>query len=110
MQLLIIGQPSRVIRGPQGILCTLGSTGLGTIAVGTSLAETGSVLLSLGDQAGVLTWSGTTAERQATWVNIPNRVGAAPRGTAYYDSTVGAQLFADGYSATGWSSTSSAGV
>jgi hypothetical protein len=110
MQLIIIGQPARVIRGPQGVLCTLGSGGLGTISVGTSLAETGSVLLSLGDQAGVLTWTGTTAERQATWASGPTRVGCAPRGTAYYDTTLGAQVFADGVSSTNWSSTSSAGV
>jgi len=110
MQLVVISSPSRVIRGGQGVLCTCGNGGLGTIQVGTSLAEVGALLLGLGDAAMPLTFVGTTSERQSTWVNAANRIGAAAIGTAYFDTTLNTQVFADRFSATGWSSSSNAGV
>jgi hypothetical protein len=83
---------------------------LATVAVGASLGFVQGLLQALPTGVRLLTFSGTTAERQATWGTSPTAVGFAALATPYFDSSLGAQLFADGLTATGWSSRTAAGV
>jgi hypothetical protein len=86
------------------------SSGLATISVGASLSAVGALLQALPSGIRLVTFSGSTPERQSVWGTLPNGVGFAALGTPFFDSTLGAQLFADGVTGTGWSSRTAAGI
>jgi hypothetical protein len=113
MNLIITGAPGAVINGPQGRLCQISSSsGLGTISAGSSpgLGNIQTILLAIAGQASLLTFNGTTAERNSAWSGSPAAGQRPPLGTGYFDTTLGAQLFAEAYSSSGWSSTTTVGV
>ena len=86
------------------------SSGLATISVGATLSAIQALLQGIPSGCRLLTFSGTTAERQSVWGSSPTAVGFAALNTPYYDSSLSQQLFADGLSATGWSSRGTAGL
>jgi hypothetical protein len=83
---------------------------LATVSVGASLSAVQALQQGMPSGCRLLTFSGSTVERQATWGSSPNAIGFAALNTPYFDSTLSQQLFAEGLSATGWSSRTSAGV
>jgi hypothetical protein len=86
------------------------ASGLGTISVGATLSAVQALLQGIPSGCRLLTFTGSTLERQATWASSPNAIGAAPIGLGYFDTTLSAQLFSDGLTSSGWSSRTAAGV
>jgi hypothetical protein len=83
---------------------------LATVAVGASLSAVQALQQGMPSGCRLLTFSGSTTERQSTWGSSPNAVGAAALGTMFFDSTLSQQLVAENLSPSGWSSRGTAGL
>jgi hypothetical protein len=111
VNIIIVGPASMVVNGPQGYLCTIGASQLGTISCGATLGElNAAAYYQLPAQASIIMLSGTTAERKSVWPGPPAAIPKPVRGAAWNDTTLGAICVYEGTSSSGWSTTSSAGV
>ena len=87
------------------------SSGLATISVGAATpGAVQSLMQNLPAGIKLVTFVGSTLERQSAWATAPAAIGSPPLGLAFYDTSLSTQLFGDTVSATGWSSRTAAGV
>jgi hypothetical protein len=91
VNVIITGPAGLVVNGPQGYLCTIGASQLGTISCGASVGElAAAAYYSLSAQASIIMLSGTTAERKSVWPGPPAAIPKPARGAAWNDVTLGA--------------------
>ena len=86
------------------------SGNLSTISVGSTPGAVQSLMQNLPSNVKLLTFVGSTLERQTVWATAPTAIGAPPLGLAFYDTSLASQLFGDTVSSTGWSSRTAAGL
>lgn len=67
--------------------CTF-SGNLGTISVTATPAGVQSLMGNLPSGVKLLTFTGSTAERQSAWATAPSAIGSPPLGLPYYDTSL----------------------